>query len=439
MFSFSNLSKFLLLFSLFFLRGNLLQAKPGNSAEHSDLYRITSINITNNADVAIWSEQVNARVEGDYVYFKVMYEFSNNNERSVEVEAAVSFLLETKDDEGAVWNADYVKNFKAWSDDGSQVSLKEKFDAGDGSDSPALSQPTTAAKTKRKSYQLSFNMVQISSKGITVEYTVKSHFKDVKDSKNFFTKYSPRALSYDFSPALHWGKGIIRDFSFIIDCGNIPRDFIRLSGTGFGDIRWQDGLYMMSRTDMPVTKNSVLQLEYDYNVAVFNEFITTFRAPSERVLKTKISSQADVYSSPDNLYDFDFGSVWAEGTSHQGVGEYIEVVFDDYPLCGIAILNGSLKSEDDFTENGRLAKVKIEREYINSNNCLQTETLIREVPYVPYKRVTPLNFSKSVVILADFGDTKVPTRKLRLTILEAHPGTRFNKTCVSELFWLGNE
>lgn len=424
-------------FSTFFA----VHAENNGSPDKSNVFKVSSIRLLNKPDISIFSERVKLSVEGDYCRIKVAYEFWNNAEKEIDIEAGlpIYFTSNNGNDDVFEWNPEYVKNFKVTLEDGTPVETVDKIDDQIWNDSLVASGQKTPVRTKRKMFTFKFKVPQVTSKTLNVEYVVKSCFKDIKGPKNFFPKYGVRLLQYDFTPALQWGKGTIRDFSLVIDCGDIPKDFIHATGVGFNSIAWQDGLYMMNQTDMPINKFSILHMEYDYNVAAFNEFLNVFRTPSDRVLKTRISSQADVYSGPENLYDGNFGSIWAEGTSHQGVGEYIDVMLEDYPLCGIAIINGFAKTEDDYTENGRLAKVKIEREFINANNCLQTDVTIKEIPYASYRKVNATNFSKSIVILADYGDTKVRTRKVRVTILETHPGSRFDKTSISELYFIGNE
>lgn len=436
-----SLYKYLFLCYLAFTM--LLSVKASNlgNPDKSNVFKVSSIRLLNQPDISIFSERVNIKVEGDYCRIKVAYEFWNNAETAIDVEAGlpIYFTSNNGNDNIFEWNPEYVKNFKVTLEDGTPVVVFDQIDDQIWNDSLIANQQKTHVRTKRKMFTFKFQVPQVTSKTLNIEYIVKSCFKDIKGPKNFFPKYGVRLLQYDFTPALQWGKGTIRDFSLIIDCNDIPKDFIHASGVGFNNINWQDGLYILGQTDMPINRYSILHMEYDYNVAAFNDFLNIFRTPSDRVLKTKISSQADVYSGPENLYDNNFGSIWAEGTSHQGIGEFIEVILDDYPLCGVAIINGFAKTEDDYTENGSLAKVKVEREFINSNNCLQTDVIIKDIPYASYRKVNNTNFSKSIVLLTDYGDTKVRTRKVKITILETHPGARFDKTCISELYLIGNE
>ncbi len=406
---------------------------------YSNIFKVSSMRMITKSEVSIFSERVQINVEGDYCKIKVSYEFWNNTESSFDLQAAVPFYIISSGDELFQWEADYVKDFKATFEDGQILTTSDKMDDPIWNDSLMSGGKKISVRTKRRMFLISFKMPQLTSKTVNIEYRVKSYFKDIKNAKTFIPKYSPRLLQYDFTPAISWGKGTIRDFSLTINGGEIPKDFIHATGVGFNSLQWMDGYYMLNQTDMPINKYSILHLEYDYNVAAFNEFITTYRCPDERVFRTRPSSNADIYSGPENLYDFNFGTVWAEGAPHQGSGEYLDITLDDYPVCGILIVNGFTKSEDDFNENCRAAKIKIEREYIDAGNCLKKDERIVEIKYEGYRKVNATNFSRHVVILADYGDSKIKVRKIRLTILDVHPGTRFDRTCISELMILGNE
>lgn len=436
-----NLFRFCRALGVFLLILLPLGVYAEENADQSNIFKVSSMRLITKSDVGIFSERVQINVEGDYCRVKVSYEFWNNTESSFDLQAGIPFYIisNTLGEDRFEWDSDYVKDFKATFEDGQLLTVTDRMDDPVWNDSLVSSGSKTSVRTKRRMYLISFKMPQLTSKTVNIEYKVKSYFKDTKNAKTFIPKYSARLLQYDFTPAISWGKGTIRDFSLTINGGDIPKDFIHASGVGFTNLKWMDGYYMMNQTDMPINKYSILHLEYDYNVAAFNEFLTTFRCPDERVFRTRPSSNADIYTGPENLFDFNFGTVWAEGAPHQGSGEYLDITLDDYPVCGIVIMNGFTKSEDDFTENCRVAKVKIEREYIDAGNCIRRDERICDIQYESYHKVNASNFSRYVTVLADYGNIHTKVRKIRLTILDVHPGLRFDRTCISELIILGNE
>lgn len=412
------------------------------AGDRSNVFKVSSIRILNKAEVSIFSERVNIKVEGNYCKVRVSYEFWNNQEQDLPIECGlpIYYMSSVLGEDVFNWETDYVTDFKVWLEDGQAVSVTDRTDPQIWNDSLYSEGRSTPIRTKRKMYLANFTMPKVTSKTVNVEYKVKSYYRDVKGPQAFIPKYHSRVIQYDFTPALTWGKGTIRDFSMVLDCGEIPKDFIHVFGVGFNKLTWQDGYYVLNQTDFPINKYSIMHVEYDYNISVLNEFINTYRIPQDRLLRTKVSSQADIYYGVENLYDRNFGTVWAEGSNHQGVGEFVEIILDDYQLSAIAIINGFPKTEDDYYENCRLAKVKIERQYIDANNVIRTDVQTADVKYESYRKVNEKNFSKLLTVIADYGNGQVyKVRKLKITILEVHPGTKFDKTCISEMFLLGKE
>lgn len=409
------------------------------AADKSNLVKISSIRIENKVPINIFAERVRIKMEGDYALVNVDYELWNNKEEDLTVEGGMPFMYNVGTvDAPLEWASDYVQGFKAYAEGGKELTAVERTDVSIKNDTVSLKGINTPVRLKTKVYVVSCIVPKLSSKTISIVYRVKNYFKDTK-GKSFIPKYGARMLQYDFSNAAKWGEGIIRDFALVIDCGDIPKEYIHTYGVGFTKLEWQDGYFVYNQTDFPVNKHSILHIEYDYNIMQLTNFVNTYQIPMDRVLRIKSSSQEDIYSGPENLLDGNFKTAWAEGVGHQGAGESIEVILDDYPLGAVGILNGFFKEEDDYGDNGKVAKIKVEREYINASNCIQKDETIFTLKQEVFKEIGANNFSEAMIVIADYGSSNFRVRKLKLTIVEATPGTKFNKTCMSELFIMGNE
>ena len=143
----------------------------------------------------------------------------------------------------------------------------------------------------------------------------------------------------------------------------------------------------------------------------------------------------------DHLLDEDFSTAWVEGTSDAGVGAQIEIILDEVmPLTAIGLINGYTKSERTYYRNNRIKKIRIEVRGSNTyeNDALETLTYEVELPDRPYSAINEQSFATQLDIPYDVGEGAYGKRVRRvvLTILEVYPGTRYNDTCLSEIFLL---
>lgn len=105
---------------------------------------------------------------------------------------------------------------------------------------------------------------------------------------------------------------------------------------------------------------------------------------------------------------------WAEGEDGPGIGAYVEIEYND-PVAWIYIINGyvDLSRQHLFYQNNRVKTMKV-------------EDLENKMEYT-------LHF-QDYVYLHDLVFQKA-TRHIKLTIQEVYPGTRYDDTCISAIYF----
>ncbi len=119
--------------------------------------------------------------------------------------------------------------------------------------------------------------------------------------------------------------------------------------------------------------------------------------------------------SARNVWDKDPKTAWVEGKGDDGVGEWIDFAFfpDSRVIGAIKIINGYAKSEGLYQANNRVKRVRIS---FDDGTSFEAE----------------LNDGQIQPQLIRFPMPK-KTERIRLTILEVYPGTKYRDTCISEI------
>lgn len=149
-----------------------------------------------------------------------------------------------------------------------------------------------------------------------------------------------------------------------------------------------------------------------------NGFIDLISASSE------LTDSTGTYKA-DALIDEDRNTCWSEGVSNIGEGEYIEVSFSSpILLTEIDVLNGYMKNENVYNANGKIRKIGIELSDGSSFEC--------ELQNLNYEEAENLSYSDYICF-----ETPAWTQYLKITILEAEPGDKYDDTCLSEIAVFG--
>lgn len=127
-------------------------------------------------------------------------------------------------------------------------------------------------------------------------------------------------------------------------------------------------------------------------------------------LTINTSSVLGVKYSNKNLLDYSLNTAWVEGEAGNGINEWIEIELNnEYLVDNLLIFPGYGKSFKLFKANSRLKKIKLS--WNNKSKIVKFEDL----------------FATKCIPIHDL------TKKIKITILDVHPGSKYSDTCVSEL------
>jgi hypothetical protein len=130
-----------------------------------------------------------------------------------------------------------------------------------------------------------------------------------------------------------------------------------------------------------------------------------------------------------NIHDFNLASPWIEGNSKNGIGEYIDYIFDlskfsekenAFSINSFFIINGNRKSLKEWEQYARVKKLKM---YINN------------VPFAFIYLMDTYKFQS--VNFQDYWIKYGEKKTIRFEIVEVYPGTKYKKAAISELEFRG--
>ena len=105
-----------------------------------------------------------------------------------------------------------------------------------------------------------------------------------------------------------------------------------------------------------------------------------------------------------------FGTPWVEGVDGNGVGEYLNVEFEE-EINNVTILNGYVDpyKKHLFYQNNRLHKIEI----VSEEPSFRIDYIFEDFVY--------------------YADILMPseTKQIKIIIKEVYPGTKYNDTCIS--------
>lgn len=159
--------------------------------------------------------------------------------------------------------------------------------------------------------------------------------------------------------------------------------------------------------------NDIVEIIPVKTINDFSESILTISSNTQ-LSDENIGNEINNYSAL-NIIDNDYSTCWCEGSSDYGIGDYIEIQFDDvYLISEISIWNGLCKNEDLFYKNSRLSKISL----------------------------TFSNGEESIFELTDGWENRhnlikfpsIETTYIKITIDDVFAGNKYQDTCISEIY-----
>ena len=294
----------------------------------------------------------------------------------------------------------------------------------------------------RKWFYTQFSIKRNSIVSLEVRYSLENQYitdgyspvnYEIQDFKPFYK------LQYDFSPASHWGDGIIRDFNITIDTRDLLLKEDYSLNTAQEEMPRFEGLELEDNGNGIYTCNI-----RNFNLNNVNPLIINYRAlyPSaESMLKNRISnSDFTILSSKNtekypvsNLTDVNLETAWMA----KGVGDWIEFHFKQSQsrVAGFTLVNGYNKNEKTYYENNRIKKLKIEINERIDNSDEYPDWGILKYDDIPYHVITFDNIFNTVIYYDLFDDIieNEKIKKIRFTVLEVYEGSKYDDTCISEI------
>lgn len=196
-----------------------------------------------------------------------------------------------------------------------------------------------------------------------------------------------------------------------------------------GHYEWTDNIQAVYELveNAKQTEKSILTDDesYDSEVQGFssgmldNQYIGAVLASSE------LTDSAQTYKV-DALFDGNKDTCWAEGVEGNGAGEYIKIEFSTtINLTEIYLLNGYMKNEDVYNKNGKIKRVEL--------SFSDGTSLDVDLQECSYQKAEDQTFSDCILM-----DAPISTDYLKITILEAEAGTKYDDICLSEVELWGN-
>lgn len=416
---------------------NLNIRANGGPVDGSAVYKTGDIVLIKQANIKLEKEILKIKLEGDYSIINVTYLLKNNGFSDIDVTYAFPIdIMRTELNYSLEWKEEYIPYIQ-FTANSTILPIKRQLDINilETKINDLDKQPI---ETRRNWYIADFSIPKGETLNLSVDYKVKNSFEDWSTSKGFFAGYSERNLIYDFSPAQNWGDGIINSLTVEVDASDITNynGEVVLKGLELSN---NSGKYYNEFTNFDLKNSNNLLITYKNENVKNSNFIIEHRIPSSEIKSIQVSSELEGDYSKMNLLDNNFNTAWVEGVSGNGIGEKIIIQLNHYRLGAICIVNGYTKNSETYYSNNRIKRVKVEKEFVDYQDPNKTSVEVYEIDIkdIPFSNINLNNFYSLTSTIGDYGEGYAKIRSITITILEVYPGTKYNDTCISELYLLG--
>jgi hypothetical protein len=438
-----KLKWFFVLFSLLLVPAVVLA--NGGPLDVSENYGSGNVTLMRQHDIILEEENLWVEIDGDYANVAVEYKLKNQGpEAKISYGFPLDLMVREFDGTDKPPQAQDT-NFKI-KDDSGDLEVTTRLEADSDGLGKNDSEGDREFKIVRQWYitEIAFQAQEL--KTLKVSYRLKNRFDDWIYSKSFEPVFSDRIFQYILQPSKNWGNGLVKHFSAVIDL----KKLLEFGGTvkevkpqGY---QFANGILKWRHENFDLNKAQDIQVAYDNSASKMSKYVSEYRAPKNLILKTSASSVLPTDSvnkyhyGPDNLFDNDYSTAWVEGVKGPGRDQWVEVDLDKVSISGIGIINGYTKKKSLYYANNRIKKLRLDVEWDNWGDRDGGQDT-REIT-LKQKQFNELNQNAEAPFiswLADYGDGYNRAKKIRLTILEVYPGTKYDDTPITELFILGQQ
>jgi len=421
-------------------------ANPNGSPINTGEIRKTgNIQMVQKKDIRLEEERLSVRITGDDAFVQVNYRLKNQGPAD---KVTYGFPVESDpafDGDFQPIEQSTLADFRLSEEPNPQAPGRvipvEKVVTDKTTESPQLGEEI---KPSMSWHIVTIPFKEYEEKSISVSYRQKCRLEDIVYTKSFRPKFSHRTFAYTLKPAQNWGEGQVPVCSILIDArellgqgGKILEIHPEGCSVNGGVISWN-----YQNLDLHTAKDIVLV--YDNSDAAFTKYVQETRLPLSSIAKVQASSilKTDAVNrfnyEPKNLFDNDLNTAWVEGAAGGGVGEWAEVQFEKgVNIEAIGIINGYTKNEAIYKANNRIRKVRLDVEFDDSRpGDVYPNSIDLDLTEKQFNELNRNVQAPFISWLQDYGMGRAVS-KIRLTILEVAKGTKYDDSCISELYLLG--
>lgn len=276
-------------------------------------------------------------------------------------------------------------------------------------------------------------------KTLGVSYGLTTFGTKSGTSKSFRWERSKNTFRYTFRPAQTWGDGKLPALRIELDTRELRAKEVPVTVVSPAGAVERDGMFVWDLKDVDLRKIPDLVVSYDLGSFLEEEAVRPKRL--DRKMIESIRASSTLPSAPhttygvENLLDGRSDTAWIEGQDGPGKGAWIEITFKPGAMIkGIGVLNGYMKSAEVLAENGHVRKLRLGGPRPGEGSVWSESTELKTPLPTVARKDWPLSALDWVF---DSGDGAEELKKVRFTIVDAVPGTKFSDTAISEIFIYG--
>ncbi|MBR5068237.1 MAG: hypothetical protein IKX25_02450 [Bacteroidales bacterium] len=144
---------------------------------------------------------------------------------------------------------------------------------------------------------------------------------------------------------------------------------------------------------------------------------------------SSLRSQGQFSYDANNAADLSYESAWVEGKAGNGIGEWIEyqVPANNPRITTIIVCNGYYRTRQAWEQNGRVKKLEV-----TINGQKFTTLHLDDVYADQYFDVGEIGWNRK-----EGTEPGTEPIRIRFTILEVYPGTKYDDTAITEIYFDG--